>query len=187
MPPMLTEIAGTLFLAALVLFVMYRRFRRSFGQQPLRPQRMIFRIVVLTLIAALLLPGALLSATLAASLAGGLGVGVVLAVWGIRHTRFEKRDGTLFYLPHTYTGLIVFAVFLGRFLYDLLVFYPSLKANVMQSGGMPPGTLGALPERPPTVAIFFVLVGYYVCYYAAILWKSRHLRREDMEPPTAAG
>ena len=187
MPPMLTEIAGTLLLTALVLFVMYRRFRRSFGHQPLRPRRMIFRIAALTVIAALLLPGASLSITWVAALAGGLGVGVVLAVWGIRHTRFERRDGTLFYVPHTYTGLIVFAVFLGRFLYDLLVFYPSLKANAMRPGGMPPGTLGALPERPLTVAIFFVLVGYYVCYYAAVLWKSRHLRREDMETPAMSG
>jgi uncharacterized membrane protein YuzA (DUF378 family) len=38
---------------------------------------------------------------------------------------------------------------------------------------------------PLTVGIFYVLVGYYVCYYSLVLWKSKHLKPEDIESAPA--
>ena len=36
-------------------------------------------------------------------------------------------------------------------------------------------------QSPLTMGIFFVLIGYYVCYYSWVLWKSRHITALDLE------
>jgi hypothetical protein len=36
-------------------------------------------------------------------------------------------------------------------------------------------------QSPLTAGIFFVLIGYYVCYYSWVLWKSRHITSADLE------
>jgi hypothetical protein len=36
-------------------------------------------------------------------------------------------------------------------------------------------------QGPLTVGIFFVLMGYYLCYYGFVLWKSKHLNAADIE------
>ena len=45
-------------------------------------------------------------------------------------------------------------------------------------------------QSPLTVGILFVLIGYYLCYYGWLLWKSKHIAPEDLEaaaaPPAAA-
>ena len=89
---------GSLLLAILVVFLVYRRFRRSFGQQPLCPVRMRVRAVLLLVIGGLLLPTALRSSAFMAALLGGLGVGVALAVWGAARTRFLRAGTQLYYV-----------------------------------------------------------------------------------------
>jgi hypothetical protein len=38
---------------------------------------------------------------------------------------------------------------------------------------------------PLTVGLLFVVVGYYVCYFSMVLWKSKRIGPEDFEaPPT---
>ena len=77
MQPDFSQIGPFLF-AALVVFAIYRRLRRSFGRQPLRPRRMSVRIALLALVACALLPLALRSAQyLGAELVGAaLGIGL---------------------------------------------------------------------------------------------------------------
>jgi hypothetical protein len=36
-------------------------------------------------------------------------------------------------------------------------------------------------RSPLTVGMLFVLIGYYVCYYGLVLWKSKHLETRDLE------
>ncbi len=36
-------------------------------------------------------------------------------------------------------------------------------------------------QSPLTIGIFFVLIGYYVCYYSWVLRKSRHITSADLE------
>lgn len=38
-------------------------------------------------------------------------------------------------------------------------------------------SFGRQPVRP-------VLIGYWVCYYGCVLWKSKHLRAEDPQAPS---
>ncbi len=103
------------------------------------------------------------------ALSGGLVCGVVLAYVGLRHTRFEVTPEGRFYTPHTYIGLAVTLLFLGRLVDRSL--YLSNGAN-----GMPGSDLhaaAAYQRSPLTVGIFAVLVGYYVLFYAGVLLRTR--------------
>jgi NhaP-type Na+/H+ or K+/H+ antiporter len=164
-------------IAGLAVFLIYRRFRRSFGRQPLRPVRMWIRIVLLVLLSCSLLPSALKSGQfLFAELAGAV-AGMALGFWGARHTRYATYEGRLHYVPHTYTGVAVSLLFIGRLVYRVAEWYGQ--------NGMLQGAADVAPppmmRSPLTVGLIFVVVGYYVCYYAMVLWKSKRISPEDLE------
>jgi hypothetical protein len=173
MPTGFEHLWGTALTAAFVLFLIYRRFRRTFGRQPLRPKRMIVRMTVLGVIGLLLLPAALRSADSALAIGVGLAVGLGLGMWGAKHTRFERHQQELHYIPHTYAGMVVAALFLGRLIYRFVM--------LGQGGLSSPGALGPIYQNPVTLSVFFVLIGYYVYYYGFVLWKSKHITPEDLE------
>jgi hypothetical protein len=176
MPPDYSRILPWVF-ALLIPLALYRRFRRTFGRQPLVPARMIVRIVIFLLLAVSL---TLSARDLALEELGGVLIGAALAVWGASRTRFETANGRRYYIPHTYTGIAVTLLFVGRLIYRLAQSSSTLAA----AGGTAP-TAGpkAVVQSPLTMGIFFVLVGYYVCYYSWVLWKSRHITAADLEVP----
>jgi hypothetical protein len=184
---------GPYLIAALVIFAIYRRLRRSFGRQPLRPGRMTARIVLLAIVACALLPLALRSGQFLAAILAGAGLGVALGLWGAERTRFVMYRDKLHYVPHTYTGIAVSLLFLGRVVFRFVQVYASLHAahgahatviNAADSANdfAPAGMV----RSPMTVGIFFVLMGYYVCYYGLVLWKSKRLSAADIEVIPAA-
>jgi len=188
------HLLGTAISFGLVLFFIYRRLRRNFGRQKLGRKRLKFRLWVLAILGLLLLIPAFFSPLRALATAAGLGIGVGLALWAAKHTRFEKQDGALYYIPHTYTGMVVTALFLGRLLYRLVaVSHSAFSLAMMDSGGASPGDFGgfsAISSNPVTRTIFFILVGYYVYYYWYVLHESEHLKPEDWEqktPPPSMG
>jgi hypothetical protein len=180
MPPGSEQLWGSIGAAVLVLFIIYRRFRRSFGRQPLRPRSMVVRMTILSVIGVLLLPAALRSSAGALAIVTGLALGVGLGVWGAQHTRFEWHEGKLHYVPHTYAGMVVTALFLGRLIYRFLVLgHGGYSPDAMQSSGASPANpLGSLYQNPLTLGVFFVLIGYYVYYYSFVLWKCKHIKSE---------
>jgi hypothetical protein len=178
---------GPYLFAALVVFVVYRRLRRSFGRQPLRPRRMAVRMVLLTAVACLLAPMALRSAQYFGAEAIGAALGIGLGVWGAERTRFQRYNERLHYVPHTYTGIAVSLLVLGRLAFRGIQAYASPPAG--QAAAMDPSHAygpGAMVSSPLTVGLFFVLAGYYLCYYGLVLWKSKHLKDEDIEAVSAA-
>jgi hypothetical protein len=187
MQPDFSQIGPYLF-AALVVFAVYRRLRRSFGRQRLRPGRMTVRIVLLALIGCVMLPMALRSAQYLAAELAGAALGVGLALWGAQRTRFATYGGQLHYVPHTYTGIAVSLLFLGRLTFRIVQMYTGVQgplvANAQVANAADPSHAFApasMVRSPFTVAIFFVLIGYYVCYYSWVLWKSKHLKAADIE------
>ena len=94
MQPDFSQIGPFLF-AALVVFAIYRRFRRSFGRQLLRPARMKVRMVLLTFLVCVLLPAALRSTQFLAAEIVGAALGICLAVWGAQRTRFLDRKSVV--------------------------------------------------------------------------------------------
>lgn len=174
--------------AVLLVFVIYRRFRRNFGRQALRPTRMVVRIALLTMIGLALLTKTLRSWEFGAAAVLGVAVGVSLAIFAAKRTRFERLDDGLHYVPHTVTGVAIFALFLGRLVYRLVELYTHHDALVGAGPG-PPATgfaPASMVQSPFTLGLFFVLIGYYVYYMSHLLWKSKRLAPEDFESPSVA-
>jgi hypothetical protein len=168
--------------AILVVFLIYRRLRRSFGQQPLRPARMSVRIILLLVVGCLLVPAAFRSTAFMSAVLLGTVAGVSLAMWGVARTRFLRVSNQLYYVPHTYTGIAVSLLFLGRLVYRLAQVYGSTHAP--HSAGADAANQAFAPtsmvQSPLTLGLFFVLMGYYVCYYSMVLWKSKRVVAEQV-------
>ncbi|MGB6309691.1 MAG: hypothetical protein WBF89_18030 [Steroidobacteraceae bacterium] len=186
---------GPFLFAALVVFAIYRRFRRNFGRQPLRPARMTLRIVLLTVVVCLLLPAALRSAQFLSAELAGAALGIALGVWGAQRTRFLMFGGRLHYVPHTYTGIAVSLLFLGRLAFRLMQVYGGAHAAHLANAATAAAPAAdpsqafapaSMVRSPLTVGIFFVLAGYYLCYYGWVLWKSKHLEAADIEADPSA-
>jgi hypothetical protein len=178
---------GPFLIAALAVFVIYRRLRRSFGQQLLRPVRMQVRSAILLIVGCLLLPVALRSTAFLSALLVGLAGGVALALWGAARTRFLKIDNQLFYVPHTYTGIAVSSLLVGRLVYRLVLTYdgPTATHGAGTDSGSQAFAAASMLHSPLTAGLFFVVVGYYVCYYSVVLWKSKRVIAEEVTRPAA--
>lgn len=156
-------------IAALVIWGVYRRMRRSFGRQRVRDGFMWFRIGILSLAAVLIGAQIARDVDVLGVLVVGIACGAVLGYFGLRHTKFEVTSEGRFYTPHTYIGLAVMALFLGRLLYRFLGMYNGLvpPANTGQD-------LAALYRHSPfTLAVIGAVVGYYVLYYVGVLQRTR--------------
>jgi hypothetical protein len=181
---------GPYLIAALVVFAIYRRFRRSFGRQPLSAGRMTVRIVILAIVGCALLPLALRSVQFLTAELVGAALGVGLGLWGAQRTRFVMFRDKLHYVPHTYTGIAVSLLFLGRLVFRVVQVYTAAHAahaGVVSAADPANGFASPSMVRSPlTVGIFFVLMGYYGCYYSLVLWKSKRLKAADIEVIPAA-
>jgi uncharacterized membrane protein len=183
MPPEYSRISPWIF-AALVVFMVYRRFRRNFGRQLLRPRRMTVRMVILLVLGVTLAPAALRGRDYLFAETAGAAAGVALALWGASRTRFVRDGERLFYIPHTYTGIVVSALLLGRIVYRLVQLYAT--GGFPGAGNPSPGAPVSIVKAPLTAGLFFVLIGYYVCYYGRVLWKSKRITPADLEAPQAS-
>jgi len=158
-------------MGAFILFAIYRRVRRNIVRQAVQPARMRSRMIILSIIGALITLGAMRDVNLLGAMLAGIAGGAALGWFGLQHTKFEKTEQGDFYTPHTWIGLVVSLLLLGRIAYRLIVIYPSLHAAT-QADQNP---FAAFQRSPLTLAIFGVLVGYYVFYYAGVLRASKSL------------
>lgn len=116
---------------------------------------------------------------------GGVLIGAALALWGASRTRFATENGQRYYVPHTYTGIAVSLLFVARLIYRLAQTSGALATPGGAGDTAPAAGPQAAMQSPLTAGIFFVLIGYYVCYYSWVLWKSRHITAADLEVPPA--
>jgi hypothetical protein len=161
----------SILMGVIVVFAIFRRVRRNIGRQPVQPTAMQFRIALLALVAVLIAVPALRDMLLIGAFGAGIVAGAALGWFGLRHTKFERTAEGSFYTPHTYIGLALSALLIGRIAYRLLTVYPPLNAASQGTGQVP---LAALQTSPLTLAIFGVLIGYYTLYYAGVLRVSKN-------------
>lgn len=184
----LNHIIEGIVIFGLMLFFIYRRFRRLFGRQKLNRGYLIFRVILLCIVGALLLLPTIFSKELALATLVGLAIGIGLAIWAAKHTRFDQQDDTLYYIPHTYAGMVVSALFLGRIVYKIVAVSKS-KLGIATMDATPSisdfGGFSGLYHNPVTRLVFFILIGYYVYYYLYVLRESQHLKPEDWEKPAS--
>lgn len=158
-------------LAVLVVWLIYRRLRRNFGRQPVQERRLYARAVVLMLLSVLMVVSAATDMRLMGALLAGIAAGALLGYFGLRHTKYETTDGARYYTPHTYIGLVVTALLFGRIAYRVAQQYPGMHA-AMRADEDP---FASFQRSPLTLAIFGVLVGYYVVYNIGVVRRSRAL------------
>lgn len=159
-------------IAALVVFIAWRvvmRIRRIVTRQRLRAWRPWMSLLFFPWVGIGLLVRLWGQPTgLLAGLAGVL-AGVALAVFALRHTRFEDTGTTLYYTHDPRVGIGLSLLVVSRVLYRLVQIW--LDPAILRE---PPE---AFLHRPVSLIIVGTLVGYYSAYAAGLLrWRSGALR-----------
>jgi len=178
----------TVAVVALIAWRMYARIRRMVGRQRYSNVRPWITVVVFPLLIALLalgtraFPQSALRSELA--LAGGVMVGLGLALYGLRVTKFEKTAEGLFYTPSAHVGVALSVLFVARiaFRFVQLSTMPALAAAA------PPGAnpYAAYSSGPLTMIIFGALAGYYTLYAVGLLrWRHGATASTTPDSPTA--
>ena len=129
---------------------------------------MTARIVILMLACVLIVATSSPTSVGLAAAGGGIGVGVVLGIVGLRLTTFETTEGQRYYVPNGWIGIAVSALFLGRLAARLFTMPERMAAA--RAGGP---AVDAMQRSPLTLALFCLLAGYYASYYAGVLWRSK--------------
>jgi hypothetical protein len=136
----------------LVVWRLYSRVKRNIGRQHLTKWRPWVTMTIFPLIIILISLGGVSNPMKMLGMAAGIVAGVVLGVFGTRHTKFESTPAGIFYTPNAHIGIALSVIFIGRLAYRLYQVYPDGFSN-------PAGL-----STPLTLSIFGLLAGYYVTY-----------------------
>jgi len=143
----------------------YRRFHRNVGRQLVHTGRLVTGIVIFSVIAGLLLFFSLFSSRMMAGIGGGLVLGALLALVGLRLTKFEVgQPKPHYYTPNTYIGVALSLLLLARVLYRMTLLYFS-DAPAMSSSP-------ALMQSSLTLLIIGLTAGYYITFNSGVLIRS---------------
>ena len=156
-----------LIMIPLLAWRMYSRVKRSIGRQTFSKVRPWFTVSLFPLLLILFAWTAIQHARpeLLWAQAGGIAVGVVLGVYGLRHTKFESTPQGMFYTPNAHIGIAISVLLLGRVMYRLFLMYTGDPYSQQNSANF------AL--TPLTLGIFGVMAGYYVAYAIGLIrWRS---------------
>ncbi|MGB3463207.1 MAG: DUF1453 domain-containing protein [Rhodanobacter lindaniclasticus] len=169
------HLTSYLIMLPIVALLVWRRVSRQFGRQPIRRKRMIFRIVAFSFLGCVLALSGLHRMALAEGLVGGVLIGAVLGLLGLRLTSFEvdPRKGDC-YVPNPWIGGLLTVLLLGRLAWRFLVVWPQMRhaAAAAQVGAYPAQPMG-YASSPLTMLVIGLLVGYYICYYSGVLLHHR--------------
>jgi hypothetical protein len=150
---------------AVVALRVYGRVRRNIGRQPLQPKRLKARIAIYAVVTLLLVAVSItISPRMLIGLGSGLALGALLALAGLRLTRFETVAEGRFYTPNLYFGAGLSILLVARLGYRLMVL-----SDVSQDAPAPPG----LMQSALTFCVVGLLAGYYMAYFTGVLARSR--------------
>lgn len=170
-----------LIMLPLLAWIVWRRVSRSFGRQPIRRKRMVFRVVMFSIIGGLLALSGFRQIELAEGLFGGILLGGALGLLGLQLTRFEadpvKGDC---YVPNPWIGALLTVLLLGRLAWRLLVLWPRMQqASTLaatQATAAPVQPMG-YASSPLTLLVIGLLVGYYIVYFSGLLIHHRRFQQ----------
>ncbi len=100
-----------------------------------------------------------------AGLVGGLLAGALFSLVGLRLTQFEQTPEGHFYTPNAYIGVTLTLLLVARMVYRFTIVFttsPELLSGNQQAF-----------RSPLTLGIFGITAGYYLAYYAGVLWRMR--------------
>jgi hypothetical protein len=171
-------------LVPLLAWVIWRRVGRQFGRQPIRRKSMIARIVVFAIIGGLLMLSGLHHLALAEGLFGGVLIGAVIGVVGLKLTRFEADPvrGDC-YVPNSWIGALLTVLLLGRLAWRFMEVMPQIRqaqvAAQAQGGGAHMMPMG-YASSPLTMLVIGLLVGYYIVYFSGLLIHHRRFQQASL-------
>lgn len=155
--------------AILIPFIAWRiyvRARRNVGRQPFRRGRLLAQVVIYSTIAMLLAVFAVKHLpSLEAELSGLVG-GALLAMLGLKFTRWEMTPEGNFYTPNAFLGLGLTLLFVGRIVY---------RSTVLLTNASPVTQPAAHFASPLTLAIFGLTAGYFIAYSAGVILRGRRV------------
>jgi hypothetical protein len=162
------------FLPVLVLPLLgwrfYARYRKLVGVQRPSAGRQWASVILFPLLLAMVLWSATLVGpleTVLLSALGGAAIGLGLAHWGLKLTRFGHDETGPYYEPNRYIGLALMVMFLGRLAYRFL--QASLAGGNMQAMAGNPQSI----SQPATLLVMAIIFAYYPYYSAGILRWSK--------------
>jgi hypothetical protein len=159
----------------LIVFMIYRRVKRSIGFQKFSPKRMRFRTVLFGILGLFILSIGFVHPILFLADGVGIAVGAVLAFYAIRHFMYEWRGEDLYTRTHIIIEATVLTLFLGRVLYRVVTLIMLSKNSGAPSD---PQQMNQFTKDPFTAAIFLVIVIYYMAYYSFLIRKGKGLLAE---------
>jgi hypothetical protein len=170
-----TNAISLVILVIAVLYMIYRRGRALLTRQKIKPTSMLVRIGIFLVLGVVVLIFALGDSLTLGGAILGLILGVGIAWIGLRLTLIETLPDGTYYTANKYIGLAVFAVFLLRFVYKIAESITTVSALQAQPGGLrgAANPLSQIGGDPLTTGAYFLLIGYYVCYYAVLLLRFR--------------
>ncbi|QHZ49101.1 sporulation protein [Bacillus sp. NSP9.1] len=153
-----------------IVLIIYIRFKRSIGFQPLNRARLMFRIVLFSVIFLFLLTMSALHPLSYLYDLIGIGFGFLLTAYALKHVSLENRDGVIYFRTHLWVELLVLCLFLYRFLFRIIEINAVEDAS-LKSGSAAYGALFA--QDPATMIALFVLAVYYVGFSFFVLKKGK--------------
>jgi hypothetical protein len=72
---------------------------------------------------------------------------------------------------------------IGRLAYRLVGAY-TMRASAGPDSAPQGIDAQSMMTSPLTISLLFAVIGYYVCYYSMVLWKSKRIKPEDFDVPS---
>jgi len=178
MAPHPVSTSGILAVAALLVFSIARRLRRSVGRQVLRPRLLTIRAAVLCLAAVALLSLGVRHGVFFWQEAAGLAVGGALSWWGLHLTQLEAVGERHFYTPNLYIGLGLTLAFVVRVGYRMIAYAPLLGGGegMQDHIAQLTATDNLKAGYALTMSLMLATMGYYAFYYIGLLYRSSRLK-----------
>jgi predicted MFS family arabinose efflux permease len=152
-------------IGALVAWRLYRRTRKLVMRQHFNLKRSRMSLVFFPLLLVLFLATSYTHPLAVAAEVVGVAIGVVLAVYGLRHTKYENTAEGLFYTPNAHIGIALSVLLASRVIYRFFQMYASTSAFAA-----PPQDFA---RSPLTLLIFGTTAGYYAWYALGLIRWSR--------------
>lgn len=163
----------TLALVPLLAWRMHARWRRLVGRQRLSRVRPWITLAIYGVLCSTLCVYAWRAGVMPWWLLGGMAVGGLLSLYGLKVTSFEPSPTGIYYTPHTGLGVALMLLFVARLGYRLLEVYGPHAAASPPAPDFFHSTL--------TLLVFGFLAGYYAGYAVGLLryrWARLRARRE---------
>ncbi len=156
---------AVLVLLPLLAWRVYARICRVVGRQKLSRRRAGLTLAIFPVLIGLLIFVSQAHVERLAWLAAGLVAGSLLAVCGLRLTRFESVPEGGFYTPSAHIGIALSLLLVGRVLFRLFQLYTT------DASTLPAATDAML--GPFTLLIVGLLAGYYMGYALGLVrWRA---------------